>query len=254
MDKPRGFTLIELLVVIAIIALLMAILMPALNRVREQSKRVACLSNLRQLTFAWTMYADDSDGKLCAANIGDSDYGWVGPMDVSDPIEDQIAAMQGGVLYEYSNNVGLYKCPTGVREHMRTYSIACSMNTDPSAPWKGKVLKKKTEIPRPEGRIVFVDEGHVVNRAFSIYYSEPTWRDLPPVHHANGASFSFADGHSEYWKWMLPITVKLGKGEIAELCQQGNPDLWRVQKAVWGKLDDSLKPAPDNESCGPGCH
>ncbi|GAJ23796.1 unnamed protein product, partial [marine sediment metagenome] len=57
MNGPRGFTLVELLVVIAIIALLMAILMPALNRAKEQGKRAVCLSNLRQLTLAWIMYA-----------------------------------------------------------------------------------------------------------------------------------------------------------------------------------------------------
>ncbi len=53
MRSRRGFTLIELLVVIAIIAVLMAILMPSLNRAREQGKRASCLSNLKQLQMAW---------------------------------------------------------------------------------------------------------------------------------------------------------------------------------------------------------
>jgi len=64
MGKRKGFTLIELLVVIAIIAILMAILMPALNRAREQGKRAACLSNLKQLTLAWILYADDNDDRI----------------------------------------------------------------------------------------------------------------------------------------------------------------------------------------------
>ena len=67
----RGFTLIELLVVIAIIALLMAILMPALNRAEEQGKRAACLSNLKQLTLAWTVYSDDNDDKLVNGDSGE---------------------------------------------------------------------------------------------------------------------------------------------------------------------------------------
>jgi prepilin-type N-terminal cleavage/methylation domain-containing protein len=59
-----GFTLVELLVVIAIIALLMAVLLPALNRARTQAKRIVCLSGLKQLVTAWMAYADNSDSKL----------------------------------------------------------------------------------------------------------------------------------------------------------------------------------------------
>ena len=64
MHKTRGFTLIELLVVIAIIAVLMAILMPSLNRAREQGKRAGCLNNLKQLGLAWIAYAGDNDDKI----------------------------------------------------------------------------------------------------------------------------------------------------------------------------------------------
>jgi len=64
MSKSRGFTLIELLVVIAIIALLMAILMPALQRVRKQAKAVACQSNLKQWCTVWSMYLNDHNGSF----------------------------------------------------------------------------------------------------------------------------------------------------------------------------------------------
>jgi prepilin-type N-terminal cleavage/methylation domain-containing protein len=64
MCKRRGFTLIELLVVIAIIALLMSILMPALERVKKQARSVACLARLKQWGLFFSMYADDHNGKF----------------------------------------------------------------------------------------------------------------------------------------------------------------------------------------------
>lgn len=77
-----GFTLIELLVVIAVIAVLMAILMPALQRAREQGKRACCLSNLKHLLLAWTMYADDFDGKIVNGSAswdagGENPWTWI---------------------------------------------------------------------------------------------------------------------------------------------------------------------------------
>ena len=68
MDTKRGFTLIELLVVIAIIALLMGILLPALKRVREQTKTVICQSNLHQWGTIFVMYTDDNEGNFLAGN------------------------------------------------------------------------------------------------------------------------------------------------------------------------------------------
>ena len=70
MRTRKAFTLIELLVVIAIIAILMAVLMPALKRAREGGKRAACLSNLKQLTLAWNMYADENDDRLVNGATG----------------------------------------------------------------------------------------------------------------------------------------------------------------------------------------
>jgi len=73
MRNGKGFTLIELLVVIAIIALLMAILMPALNRVKKQAKAVACQTNLRQWALVFLIYMDENDGYFA---YGDSSGRW----------------------------------------------------------------------------------------------------------------------------------------------------------------------------------
>ena len=131
--KKKAFTLIELLVVIAIIAILMAILMPALNRAREQGKRAMCLGNVKQLMLAWIMFADDHDQRIVngAAGMG----GWVGTGWSNNygsgemlSKEEQIRAIHRGTLWDYVKDEGLYKCPTGVSGQYITYSIMDAMH------------------------------------------------------------------------------------------------------------------------------
>src|SRR4030042_774942 len=125
MGMRKAFTLIELLVVIAIIAILMAVLMPALHRAREGGKRASCLSNLKQLTLAWNMYADENDEKLVNGATGYSntnqswgdhrnELAWVNGYDNSN-WDAQMTGIRTGALYPIMKNEKIYRCPTGRR-------------------------------------------------------------------------------------------------------------------------------------------
>jgi prepilin-type N-terminal cleavage/methylation domain-containing protein/prepilin-type processing-associated H-X9-DG protein len=282
MKKLKGFTLIELLVVIAIIAILMAILMPALNRAREQGRRAVCLSNLKQLTLAWIMYADENDQKIVngeaygggdgtaptpTSGIHKGEQWWTGD-DIGDfwaginlSRELQLQAIRAGALYPYCKKEHLYRCPTGVREEMRTYTIVDSMNgLRREGTYSGNVgkrvgrtvlwVKKRTEIisPGPAQRIVFLDEGRITPDSYATHYVNERWWDPPFVRHGDGTNVSFADGHSDYWKYKGKKTIETGKlaavpyldANPLHQMQPESPDdfedLHRMQKAVWGRL------------------
>ena len=274
--KQRAFTLIELLVVIAIIAILLAILMPALNRVKEQGKRAACLGNMKQLGLTWIMYADDNDDRIVNGEAYSGTDGrcvmptsgrhayeqwWTGDDCASGyqsgeqlPEETQLQAIRAGALYSYCKNVGLYRCPTGIRGEMRTYTIVDSMNgLRRDGTYTGNVgvrvgrtvlwVKKRMEItsPGPSKRLVFLDEGRVTPDSYAVHYLNATWWDPPFVRHGDGSNVSYADGHAEYWKWKGKKTISNGKlanpvHGISPTTDDEREDLQRMQKAVWGKL------------------
>jgi prepilin-type N-terminal cleavage/methylation domain-containing protein/prepilin-type processing-associated H-X9-DG protein len=243
MDKRKGFTLVELLVVIAIIAILMAILMPALNRVREQGKRAVCLNNLKQLTLAWGIYADENDDKLVRSDAGEYDAlhpgetPWVLRDYHTDDMDVKRDAILNGALFPFTLNIKLYKCPTGWPGELRTYSGLDSMN---GREWDSIRLwfKKRMKITNPARMLVFLDDGgkgfaHM--GAWTNYADRPVWWDPPPVRHGEGTNVSYADGRSEYWKWKDRRTIITGlKGEAFSEPQPGNEELRRAQKESWG--------------------
>jgi prepilin-type N-terminal cleavage/methylation domain-containing protein/prepilin-type processing-associated H-X9-DG protein len=168
MAGHKAFTLIELLVVIAIIALLMAILLPALSRSREQGKGIVCMSNLRQLTVAWIAYYQANDEKIvngapiapggpcpasmecppgtnCAAvslttTVPDDDFRnfhlnelpWVGiawgSAGIPASVPCQRCAIQTGALWRFLHQEKVYRCPTGSRGELVTYAVVDAMN------------------------------------------------------------------------------------------------------------------------------
>ncbi len=264
--ERKAFTLIELLVVIAIIAILMAILMPALHRAREQGRRAACLSNLRTLTLAWIMYADDNGDRLVNGATGYSnvntawgdhinELAWIDGYD-PDNWDAQIEAIRGGALWPYVQNEKIYRCPTGRRGQALTYAIMFSMNAvnhPPTQGVRGAHVKRRSEIrnPGPAYRLVFIDEGRMTSDAYAVHYDQERWWDDPPVRHGDGVTVSFADGRVEHWRWQGIDTIKFAReqedrpppGWVPE-SEDGFQDLYRMQKGCWGKLGYSPSHEP----------
>ena len=247
----KGFTLVELLVVIAIIAVLMAILLPALNRAREQGKRAVCLNNVHSLTLGWMLYCDDWDEYLPQAYTRLT-TGWIreipGPGYRIKPDEAprdlQLKALREGSLFPYLKSIDIYRCPVAPQKEFRTYSITHAMNGFAGESWGGgKIIKQRTEFTHPANRIVFLDDYvRDWDACWMVWWSKPSWWNTTPIRHGYGNVFSLADGHAEWWKWedqrtitRAIISYENGSPEMMER-QENNPDLIRVTRAVWGSL------------------
>jgi prepilin-type N-terminal cleavage/methylation domain-containing protein len=116
MRRKNGFTLVELLVVIGIIAALIAMLLPALNKAREAAKQIACMSNIRQLLLANSMYESDSRGYVVPAYDRPDDpvnaqYNWCWLLRRYVGITDE------------TTNTKIFECPTDPYNRSRTYKI-----------------------------------------------------------------------------------------------------------------------------------
>jgi prepilin-type N-terminal cleavage/methylation domain-containing protein/prepilin-type processing-associated H-X9-DG protein len=238
----RAFTLIELLVVIAIIAILAAMLLPALGKAKEKAQGAWCMNNTKQLMIAWRMYADDNRDRLTGADAGGSGPAWVtGFMDFSsNPINwDVDNDITKSPLWPYcGKSAAIFKCPAdhstvlnnvGKRvPRVRSMSLNGYMGgEDPTSltgvlPGIFRVFAKWTDITQPSKMMTFLDEREdsINNGWFGVNMSgmphggtpaSPAsfaFFDFPAFYHNRAAGIAFADGHSEIHRWLDGRTMK----------------------------------------------
>ena len=233
--RHHAFTLIELLVVIAIIAVLAAMLLPALGAAKVKAQGIQCMSNLKQLQLVFLIYPDDNGDRLTSSGYTSpvEPTAWVngwedfngGNLDNTDP--RTLTDPNRAKFANYLTGIGVYKCPAdrsavlvGGRLIERVRSLSMGQQWAGPGDWleppgmganvtskKYRCYFKKSGIDNPAMRFVFLDEHpdgiNAGGFASMMVESPPAARiiDFPASSHNGAGGISFSDGHAEIRKW-----------------------------------------------------